>query len=153
VIVPIATPIAAIPVTHWPHPVGGEGPPASRGHPRGHPHRMVATMRPGRDYRCGQRHRNKATQEKYRFRIHRLFRVLKIRHRKPEKVASGDRTPAVMMERRGTSREATSENKGIGNSASRRPSRAKPDPAALKAVVHPRNSGLQRPPLGATRQP
>jgi hypothetical protein len=30
----------------------------------------------GRDYRRGQRHRNKATQEKYRFYLHRLFFLL-----------------------------------------------------------------------------
>jgi hypothetical protein len=39
------------------------------------PREMVISAWRGRDYRRGQRHRNKATQEKYRFCIHRLFQL------------------------------------------------------------------------------
>jgi hypothetical protein len=69
VMTPIATPIAAVPIAATPPlaaPCAHSGLPASRGHR----HEMVAATGRGRHYRCRQRQRSKATQEKYKFCIH-----------------------------------------------------------------------------------
>ncbi len=87
---PIATPIAAIPVlaipvltTPFAHSVGNERSPASRGHR----HEMVTAMWCGRRHRRSQHNRNKATKEKYRFCLHRCLGSRKLDTANPKNVA------------------------------------------------------------------